>query len=78
MIELKEVLTNIARAIVDNPDEVKVEETVDGNDVELVLTVADDDTGMVIGRHGRIAKAIRSIMKVAGSSSGKKVTVEIE
>ena len=77
-MELKEVLTNIARAIVDNPDEVKVEETVDGNDVELVLTVADDDTGMVIGRHGRIAKAIRQVMKAAANTCGKHVTVEIQ
>ena len=77
-MELNEVLTNIARAIVDNPDEVKVEETVDGNDVELVLTVADDDTGMVIGRHGRIAKAIRQVMKAAANTCGKHVTVEIQ
>ena len=77
-MELKEVLTNIARAIVDNPDAVKVEETVDGNDVELVLTVADDDTGMVIGRHGRIAKAIRQVMKAAANTCGKHVTVEIQ
>ena len=51
-MELKQVLTDIARAIVDNPDAVNVVETVDGDDVELVLTVAEGDTGMVIGRHG--------------------------
>ena len=77
-MELKEVLTNIARAIVDNPDEVKVEETVGENDVELVLTVADEDTGKVIGRHGRIAKAIRQVMKAAANTCGKHVTVEIQ
>jgi len=76
-MDFKEILTNIARAIVDNPDAVKVEETVDGNNVELVLTVAEDDTGMVIGRHGRIAKAIRQIMKAAANTCGKHVTVEI-
>ena len=68
----------IARAIVDNPDAVTVEETVEGNDVTLVLRVADDDTGMVIGRKGRIARAIRSLMKAAGNTEGKKVNVEIE
>ena len=76
-MNFKEILTNIARAIVDNPDAVVVEETVDGDDIELVLTVADGDTGMVIGRHGRIAKAIRQIMKAAANTCGKHVTVEI-
>ena len=76
-MELKQVLTDIARAIVDNPDAVNVVETVDGDDVELVLTVAEGDTGMVIGRHGRIAKAIRQVMKAAANTLGKRVTVEI-
>ena len=74
-MELKQVLTDIARAIVDNPDAVNVIETVDGDDVELVLTVAEGDTGMVIGRHGRIAKAIRQVMKAAANTCGKHVTV---
>jgi predicted RNA-binding protein YlqC (UPF0109 family) len=77
-MELKQVLTDIARAIVDNPDAVNVIETVDGDDVELVLTVAEGDTGMVIGRHGRIAKAIRQVMKAAANTCGKHVTVEIK
>lgn len=77
-MELKQVLTNIARAIVDNPDAVNVTETVNGDDVELVLTVAEGDTGMVIGRHGRIAKAIRQVMKAAANTCGKHVTVEIK
>ena len=65
-MELKQVLTDIARAIVDNPDAVNVVENVDGNDVVLVLTVAESDTGMVIGRHGRIAKAIRQVTQAQG------------
>jgi predicted RNA-binding protein YlqC (UPF0109 family) len=77
-MELKQVLTDIARAIVDNPDAVNVTETVNGDDVELVLTVAEGDTGMVIGRHGRIAKAIRQVMKAAANTCGKHVTVEIK
>ena len=77
-MDLKQILTVIARAIVDTPDAVNVTETVDGDNVELVLTVAEDDTGMVIGRHGKIAKAIRQIMKAAANTCGKHVTVEIQ
>ena len=77
-MELKQVLTDIARAIVDTPDAVNVIENVDGDNVVLVLTVAEDDTGMVIGRHGKIAKAIRQIMKAAANTCGKHVTVEIK
>ena len=77
-MELKQILTDIARAIVDTPDAVNVEETVNGDDVELILTVAEDDTRMVIGRHGKIAKAIRQIMKAAANTCGKHVTVEIK
>ncbi len=77
-MDLKQILTDIARAIVDTPDAVNVVENVDGNDVELILTVAEDDTGMVIGRHGKIAKAIRQIMKAAANTCGKHVTVEIK
>ena len=77
-MDLKQILTDIARAIVDTPDAVRVEETVDGDDVALVLSVAEEDTGMVIGRHGKIAKAIRQIMKVAATKAGKHVNVEIQ
>ena len=77
-MELKQVLTDIARAIVDTPDAVNVIEKVDGDNVELTLVVAEDDTGMVIGRHGKIAKAIRQIMKAAANTCGKHVTVEIQ
>ncbi len=77
-MDLAQVLTNIARAIVDNPDAVNVTKTENGDNVELVLTVAEGDTGMVIGRHGRIAKAIRQVMKAAANTCGKHVTVEIQ
>ena len=77
-MDLKKILTDIARAIVDNPDSVCVQETVEGDDVQLLLTVSEEDTGMVIGRHGKIAKAIRAIMKAAANSCGKHVTVEIQ
>ena len=78
MTDLKETLYNIAKAIVDSPDEVVVSETVDGKKVNLTLTVAEDDMGMVIGKHGKIAKAIRTIMKAAAIADGKEVNVEIK
>ncbi|MBR7095393.1 MAG: KH domain-containing protein [Clostridia bacterium] len=77
-MDLKQILTDIARAIVDTPDSVTVEETVDGDDITFVLSVAEEDTGMVIGHHGKIAKAIRSVMKAAANTCGKRVTVEIK
>lgn len=77
MANLQETLLDIAKAIVDNPDEVKVETAEDERNITLTLTVAPDDTGMVIGRHGKIAKAIRTVIKAASVSSGKKVNVEI-
>ena len=77
MANLQETLLDIAKAIVDNPDEVKVATEEDERSIPLALTFAPDDTGMVIGRHGRIAKAIRTVIKAASAGSGKKVNVEI-
>ena len=77
MINLQETLTNIAKAIVDTPEEVKVTQTEDDHAITLTLTVAPDDMGMVIGRHGKIAKAIRTVIKAASVNSGKKVSVDI-
>ncbi len=77
MINLQETLKDIAKAIVDSPDEVKVTQTEDDNMITLTLTVAPDDMGMVIGRHGKIAKAIRTVIKAASANSGKKVNVDI-
>ncbi len=77
MINLQETLLDIAKAIVDSPDEVKVAQTEDERSITLTLTVAPDDMGMVIGRHGKIAKAIRSVMKAASVNTGKKVNVDI-
>ncbi len=77
MVELKKVLIDIAKAIVDAPDAVSVEESVDGDNVLLTLHVAEDDMGKIIGRHGRIAKSIRLVMKAAANTIGKRVVVEI-
>ena len=78
MTDLKELLSGIAKAIVDSPDAVTVVESVDGKRVNLTLSVAEDDMGMVIGKHGKIAKAIRSLIKAAAGNTSKKVNVEIK
>ena len=77
MADLKAILTDIAKAIVDTPDEVTVLQSEDENSITLVLSVAPDDMGMVIGRHGKIAKAIRTVIKAAASSTNKRVNVDI-
>lgn len=79
MILLKDVLTDMAKAIVEAPDSVSVTETEsEDGEVLLTLSVAPDDMGKVIGRHGRIAKALRTVMKAAATAVDKKVTVEIK
>ena len=77
MTNLKETLYNVACALVETPDEVTVLETVDGDTVNLVLSVAADDMGMVIGKHGKIAKAIRTVMKAAAVIADVHVRVDI-
>ncbi|MBO5574450.1 MAG: KH domain-containing protein [Clostridium sp.] len=75
---MKELVEVIARALVDNPDEVVVTETEKDNETLVELHVASSDMGKVIGKQGRIARAIRTVVKAASSGSDKKVTVEIE
>ena len=77
MTDLKETLISIAKAIVDHPDDVKVLETEEDDKVTLVLTVAECDMGMVIGKGGKIAKAIRTVMRAAASADDKEVSVVI-
>ncbi|MBP9988132.1 MAG: KH domain-containing protein [Ruminococcus sp.] len=77
MIDLVRLLEDMAKSIVDNPDEVKVSQEIDGDNVTLTLNVAESDMGMVIGKHGNIAKAIRTVTKAAGKLSDLKVLVEI-
>jgi predicted RNA-binding protein YlqC (UPF0109 family) len=77
MTDLKETLCNIAKAIVDHPDDVTVVETQNDDKVTLVLSVAENDMGMVIGKNGKIAKAIRTVMRAAASADGKEVNVVI-
>lgn len=74
---MKEVLEIIAKALVEYPDEVSVTEIEDGNSITLELRVADGDMGKVIGKQGRIAKAIRTVVKAAASIENKHVSVDI-
>lgn len=74
---MKELVEVIAKALVDNPDEVVVTEKENGRNVTVELHVAQGDMGKVIGKQGRIAKAIRSVVKAASSKDNKKVDVEI-
>ncbi len=67
----------IAKSLVDNPEEVSVTEKAEGRNVILELHVASADMGKVIGKQGRIAKAIRSVVKAAASREKKNVDVEI-
>ena len=76
-MDLEKLLVDIVTAIVDSPDEVKVVCNENGNNIEFTLSVAPDEMGMVIGRGGKIAKAIRTVVKAASASTGKKVTVDI-
>ena len=74
---MKELSEVIAKSLVDHPSEVVVTETVSGDDLLLELKVDPSDMGKVIGRQGRIAKAIRTVVKAASSKSDRKVVVEI-
>ena len=74
---MKQVLIDIAKALVSKPDEVVVVERLDGAVLHLELSVAPEDMGKVIGKQGRIAKAIRSVMKAVASKESKKVMVDI-
>ena len=74
---MKELVEVIAKALVDHPEEVSVNEKNEGRTIVLELHVAEGDMGKVIGRQGRIAKAIRTVVKAASSKSSKKVIVDI-
>lgn len=74
---MKEVLEVLAKALVDSPDDVSVTEVEGERETVLELRVAGDDMGKIIGKQGRIAKAIRTVVKAAASRENKRVMVEI-
>lgn len=75
---MKELVETIAKALVDSPDEVRVTEVEGDGILEIKLSVAPSDMGRVIGRGGKIAKAIRAVVKAASSKDDRKVFVDIE
>ena len=74
---MKELVEVIAKSLVDHPEDVRVEEDQEDRQVTLKLHVDEDDMGKVIGRQGRIAKAMRTVVKAAATRENKKVSVEI-
>jgi len=74
---MKELVEVIAKSLVDKPDEVNVTEREDAGAIVVELRVAQSDMGKVIGKQGRIAKAIRTVVKAASSGEDKKVIVDI-
>ena len=74
---MRELVEVIAKNLVDNPDEVVVTEEGNGRNITIKLHVAQSDMGKVIGKQGRIAKAIRAVVKAASANDNKRVDVEI-
>ncbi len=74
---MKALVEVITKALVDHPDEVVITEKVEGKTIVLEVRVAESDMGKVIGKQGRIAKAIRAVVKAAAVKEDKKVVVDI-
>ena len=72
-----ELVAAIAKSLVDEPEAVEVKEVANKQSIVIELRVAPEDMGKIIGKHGRIAKALRTVVKAAATKSGKKVAVEI-
>lgn len=78
-VDLRLILEDMARAIVESPESVEVtEEIKEDESIVLTLNVAEDDMGMIIGKHGKIARALRTVTKAAAKIADKKITVEIK
>lgn len=75
---MRSMLEHVAKELVDDPTAVAVTEELDGDFIKLHLRVAEGDVGKVIGRGGRIAKAIRALLKVMATRDGTKVNLEID
>ena len=74
---MKELVEYIAKSLVDDPSQVKVTEIEGATSVILELSVAPEDMGRVIGRQGRVANAMRTLLRVIAAKQGKRVTLEI-
>jgi hypothetical protein len=74
---MKDLIEFIAKSLVDHPDEVLVTETVNGNRVRVELKVNSEDMGRVIGKSGRVANSIRTLLRVAAEKDGKQATLDV-
>jgi predicted RNA-binding protein YlqC (UPF0109 family) len=74
---MKELVEVIAKALVDHPEQVEVTEKTENHTIVLCLTVAEDDMGKIIGKQGRIAKAIRTVLKAMSTKEKKQVVLKI-
>ena len=74
---MKELVEYIARSLVDHPEDVAVTETRSGNTTVLELHVAPDDMGRVIGKGGKVANSIRTLLRVAAEREGKQATLDV-
>jgi hypothetical protein len=74
---MKELVEYIAKSLVDDPSQVRVTEIVEGGSTTLELEVAQEDMGRVIGRDGRVANAMRVLVRVLAAKQGKRITLDI-
>ena len=74
---MKELIEYVAKSLVDDPSQVEVREIAEGNSITLELKVAPEDMGRVIGRSGRVANALRTLLRVQSAKEGKRVSLEI-
>lgn len=74
---MKELVEVLARGLVDNPDQVEINEVEGEKSIIIELKVAEEDMGKIIGKKGRIAKAIRTVVKASAAREGKRAVVEI-
>lgn len=75
---MKDLIEYIARSLVDDPTQVKVIQGRRGGEINIRLQVAKEDMGRVIGRNGRVANAMRSLLNVAAARSGKRASLDVE
>jgi predicted RNA-binding protein YlqC (UPF0109 family) len=74
---MKDLIEYIARSLVDHPEEVQVKQSGGGSRVRIELTVAKDDMGRVIGKGGKVANSIRTLLRVAAEREGKQATLDV-
>jgi uncharacterized protein len=74
---MKDLIEYIARSLVEHPDEVQVRETGGGSRIRIELSVSKDDMGRVIGRGGKVANSIRTLLRVAAEREGKQATLDV-